>query len=100
MIEDHGHANHQLCMPEIDSLVGRRIDKLFEYVEPGGEHVLQWCQGEVIDAPKQNSNIVVVRWDEQYCDDGNISETHEKLLQQKWNPKSQTVGAWRMDVTL
>ena len=87
-------------MPEIDSLVGRRIDKLFEYVEPGGEHVLQWCQGEVIDAPKQNSNIVVVRWDEQYCDNGNISETHEKLLQQKWNPKSHTVGAWRMDVSL
>ena len=51
----------QVAMPKIDhKLVGKKIEILFEIVEPNDEHVLQWYEGAVIAVSKRNNNVVSV----------------------------------------
>eukprot|EP00957_Ditylum_brightwellii_P169178 12877493-Ditylum_brightwellii.AAC.1 len=43
----------QVSMPKIDhTLVGKKIEMLFEMMEPNDEHVLQWCEGDAIAVSK------------------------------------------------
>jgi hypothetical protein len=74
-------------MPDIDStLVGFRIEKLFEYSELDGTKYLDWCYGEVILVNGDKIKYATIRWDKDCLRPGDCSTTREKLLQTKWNP--------------
>jgi hypothetical protein len=83
-------------MPDIDStLVGFRIEKLFEYSEIDGTTYLDWCHGEVIPVNGDKIKYATIRWDKDCLRPGDCSTTREKLLQTKWNPVQAKAGAWR-----
>eukprot|EP00957_Ditylum_brightwellii_P075851 5764818-Ditylum_brightwellii.AAC.1 len=43
----------QVSMPKIDHmLVSKKIEMLFEMIDPNGEHILQCCAGDAIAASK------------------------------------------------
>ena len=72
-------------MPDIDStLVGFRIEKLFEYSETDGTTYLDWCHGEAVLV--NGDKYAMIRWDEDCLKPWDHSTTREKLLQTKWNP--------------
>jgi hypothetical protein len=83
-------------MPYIDStLVGFRIEKLFEYSEIDGTTYLDWCHGEVILVNGDKIKYTMIRWDKDCLRPGDHSTTREKILQTKWNPAQAKAGAWR-----
>ncbi len=70
-------------MPDIDStLVGFRIEKLFEYSEIDGTIYLDWCHGGVISVNSDKIKYAKIRWDEDCLRPGDNSK-REKLLQTK-----------------
>ncbi len=83
-------------MPDIDStLVGFRIEKLFEYSETDRTTYLDWCHGEVILVNGHKIKYAMIRCSEECLRPGDCSATREKLLQTKWNPEQAKAGAWR-----
>ncbi len=83
-------------MPDIDStLVGFRIEKLFEYSETNGTKYLDWCHGEVILVNGDKIKYATIRWSKDCLRPGYCSITREELLQIKWNPEQAKAGAWR-----
>jgi hypothetical protein len=83
-------------MPYIDStLIGFRIEMLFEYTETYGTTYLDWCHGKVTLVIGDKSKYAKIRWDEECLRPGDCSTTQEKLLQTKWNPEQARKGAWR-----
>ncbi len=69
-------------MPDVDStLVGFRIEKLFEYSEVDRTTYLDWCHGEVISVNRDKIKYATIRWDENCLRPGDCSTTREKLLQ-------------------
>jgi hypothetical protein len=94
---DRWMEQQRTSMPIIDnSLIGFKIEKLFEYTEPDGSVVLNWCFGKVVKIKNQKTNMVIVQWDNQFVDPGDPNQSPEKLLETKWNPTGvHTKGAWR-----
>ena len=83
-------------MPDIDAtLVGFRIEKLFEYSETDGTTYLDWCHGQVVSVNGDKIKYATIRWDKECLRPGDRSTTREKLLQTKWNPAQAKAGAWR-----
>ena len=83
-------------MPDIYStLVGFRIEKLFEYSKTDGTTYLFWCHGEVILVNGDKIKYAMIRWSEDCLRPGDCSTTREKLLQTKWNPEQAKAGVWR-----
>ena len=83
-------------MPDIDAtLVGFRIEKLFEYSETDGTTYLDWCHGQVVLVNGDKIEYATIRWDEECLRPGDRSTTRETLLQTKWNPAQAKAGAWR-----
>ena len=77
-------GNLQPDMPGVnEDLVGKRIEQAWEYMEPSGEPVLQWCKGVVVAVGKNSK--VHIEWDEECLREGDPNETRERLLKSKWN---------------
>jgi hypothetical protein len=84
----------RIVMPDIDStLVGFRIEKLFEYSEIDGITYFDWCHGEVISVNGDKIKYATIRWDKDCLRPRDCSTTREKLLQTKWNPAQAKAGA-------
>ena len=95
-IGDRWSEMQRSVMPDIDStLVGFRIEKLFEYSETDGTTYLDWCHGEVVWVNGDKIKYATIRWDEDCLRPRDCSTTREKLLQTKWNPAQAKAGAWR-----
>ena len=95
-IGDRWSEMQRSVMPDIDStLVGFRIEKLFEYSEIDGTTCLDWCHGEVILVNGDKIKYATIKWDEDCLRPGDCSTTREKLLQTKWNLAQAKAGAWR-----
>ena len=84
--------------PEVEDLVGRRIDVLYS-LKVNGNDVLRWCQGEVLEVC-ENISIpkVKVAWDPAPdiagSEEGEVSE--KVLMPSLWN--KDVDGAWRLDI--
>ena len=94
------HSNMQpWSKPELDELVGKRIDVLCTVELDNNEKVFKWCQGEVVKVVGENK--VEVEWDPapdiEGCEESMVGE--QVLLPTKWN-KDNKDGAWRMDVDI
>jgi hypothetical protein len=95
-IGDRWSEMQRSVMPDIDStLVGFRIEKLFEYSETDGTTYLDWCHGQVVLVNGDKIKYATIRWDEECLRPGDRSTTRDKLLQTKWNPAQAKAGAWR-----
>jgi hypothetical protein len=95
-IGDRWSEIQRSVMPDIDStLVGFRIEKIFEYSETDGTTYLDWCHGEVTLVNGDKIKYATIRWSEDCLRPGDCSTTREKLLQTKWNPEQAKAGAWR-----
>ena len=84
--------------PELEDLVGRRIDVLYS-LKAGGNDVLRWCQGEVLEVCENvSSPKVKVAWDPtpdiEGSEEGEVSD--KVLLPSLWN--KDVDGAWRLDI--
>lgn len=101
--------------PNVDgTLIGERLDVCCSYEIDGGGSELRWCQGEVIKVSdgtnivKPNSctacfkrgEAVVMRWDANDERNEPSSESAQRLLPSKWNPKEHTDGSWRFDLDI
>jgi hypothetical protein len=81
-IGDRWSEMQRSVMPDIDStLVGFRIEKLFEYSETDGTTYLDWCHREVILVNSDKIKYATIRWNEDCLRPGDCSTTREKLLQ-------------------
>ena len=79
--------------PAIDeNFIGAEIEQLWDFKEPDGTIVNQWCRGEVVAVKKNNK--VHVQWDKSCLREGDPEITEETFLKSKWNKHS--VRAWRM----
>ena len=86
----------RIAAPKLDkSLIGFKLEKLFEYTEPDGSVVPQWCHGEVIGVKNEKTGTFKVKWNEQFIGEGEKDWSFEKLLETKWNPSKHTKGSWR-----
>jgi len=95
-IGDRWSEMQRSVMPDIDStLVGFRIEKLFEYSETDGTTYLDWCHGQVVSVNGDKIKYATIRWDEESLRPGDRSTTRDKLLQTKWNPAQAKAGAWK-----
>ena len=66
--------------PKVDeTLIGARIEQLWEYKEKDGTAVKQWCQGIVI-AVKKNSRVLILQWEKDCLRKGDPAITQEKFL--------------------
>ena len=85
--------------PDLNDLIDRRIDVLYNVVLEDSTESLRWCQGKVISVIDDKN--VEVDWDPA----PNITDSKEggigkqRLLPSKWN-KDNTAGAWRLDVDI
>ena len=83
-------------------MIGERIDVLTGFTDDEtGEHLLRWCQGEVIEVLDNRSKPTAnVDWDPMGDVDGGDKRTtsSQVLLPSKWNKDRE--GAWRMDVAI
>ena len=81
-----------LIPPNIEDIVGKRIEVKFEMseVDTEGNPKLIWYKGKVIMV-RNDKETAIIQWD-----DENEEDSGEKLLASKWN--RQVKGSWRMDV--
>ena len=85
-----------VVMPAYDTLLNKKIEKLFEMTEPDTTTNLNWCQGEVMKVSKGGSNKVTIRWNPEHLKEGEPETSREQLMRSKWNPKTPSDGAWRI----
>ena len=89
-------ARQPSIMPVIgDLFVGFNIEMLFQYKDQDRTSYANWCHGVVQSIVNAKTNYVCVKWNEEYLDPGEPSETKEKLLSSKWNPNKATTWARR-----
>jgi hypothetical protein len=85
--------------PDIEDLIGKRIDVLCSVELDDNAQALKWCQGKVLSVIADNK--VEVEWDPapdiEGCEESMVGE--QVLLPSKWN-KDKKDGAWRMDVDI
>jgi hypothetical protein len=85
--------------PDIEDLIGKRIDVLCSVEVDDNAQALKWCQGKVLSVIAENK--VEVEWDPapdiEGCEESTVGE--QVLLPSKWN-KDKKDGAWRMDVDI
>jgi hypothetical protein len=64
-----------------------KIEMLFEFKEPGGVLVYNWCRGVVVELIRQNdkSAVVEIKWNDDTASGSSI--TREELKKLKWNPQ-------------
>mmetsp|Transcript_21421 Transcript_21421/g.44783 ORF Transcript_21421/g.44783 Transcript_21421/m.44783 type:complete len:139 (+) Transcript_21421:57-473(+) len=83
-------------MPEMnDTLVGYKIEMLFEYQSADGGQYLDWAHGEVTHVMNTNTRRVKIEWDNDCVAEGDVSISTHVLFLQKWNPKNVSAGAGR-----
>ena len=97
--EDNGQVDrYEKMQPprlEVDeTLIGARIEQLWEYSETDSTTVKPWCKGVVV-AVKKNSRVHI-QWGASCVWDGGPKITQEKLLKTKWNKHVEE--AWRMNI--
>ncbi|EJK60232.1 hypothetical protein THAOC_19457 [Thalassiosira oceanica] len=82
--------------PELQSIVGERIELLVG-VDVGGQTELLWWAGKVLHVENEEKRQVTVSWDPledvSGWEEGGCSI--QKLVEKKWNKNTQ--GAWRME---
>lgn len=85
--------------PDLEDLIGKRIDVLCSVEMNDSTKALKWCQGEVLSIV--NENTVEVKWDPAPDIEGYEESTVEQQVLQpgKWN-KDKKDGSWRMDVDI
>jgi hypothetical protein len=85
--------------PDVEDLIGKRIDVLCSVEMDDKTNALKWCQGKVLSVIAENK--VEVEWDPAPDIEGFEESTiSEQVLQpSKWN-KDKKDGAWRMDVDI
>ena len=85
--------------PDIEDLVGKRIDVLCSVELDDNTKSLKWCQDEVVKVVGENK--VVMEWDAAPDIEGYEESTvgEQVLLPSKWN-KDNKYGAWGMDVDI
>ena len=85
--------------PDLEELIGKRIDVLCSVEMDDKTNSLKWCQGKVLNVIAENK--VEVEWDPAPDIEGFEESTiSEQVLQpSKWN-KDKKDGAWRMDVDI
>ena len=89
------YEKRQGAMPDVDeTLIGAKIEQLWEFKEEDGTVVPQWCQGEVVAV--KNNNKVHIQWDESCLRKGDPKVTQERFLKSKWN--KHVNEAWRMNL--
>jgi len=89
------YEKRQGAMPDVDeTLIGAKIEQLWEFKEEDGAVVPQWCQGEVVAV--KNNNKVHIQWDESCLRKGDPKVTQERFLKSKWN--KHVNEAWRMNL--
>ena len=103
-----------MSRPAVDErLIGKRLDVCVLYNLDEGGSELRWCQG-VVTAVSNGSNIVrtgsktacykageavMIRWDENKARNEPSSESGQRLLPSKWNPRGvHREGCWRFDI--
>ena len=81
--------------PEVDeSLIGVEMEQLWEYTEPDGSKVLQWCQGIIVGI--RTRNRVHIQWNQNCLCEGGLPITEEVFMKSKFNKHVE--GGWRMSV--
>ena len=99
-VGDRWSEMQRSAMPEIDStLIGFRIEMLFEYTEINGTMYLDWCHREVTLVIGNKTRYAKIRWDEKCLRPRDHSTMQEKLLQTKWYPEQARKGVWREYLT-
>ena len=87
--------------PDLNDLIDRRIDVLYEVELEDSTKDLRWCQGKVVSVI--DDKHVQVDWDWDPAPDIAGSEegglSPARLLPSKWN-KDGVNGAWRLDVDI
>ena len=83
-------------MPEVDeSLIGVEMEQLWEYTEPDGSKVLQWCQGIIVGVKTRNR--VHIQWNENRLREVGLLITEEVFMNKsKYNKHIE--GGLRMSV--
>lgn len=81
--------------PQIDSLVGFKIEMYFNYQDEDGSNLCNWYHGKVVKIVNKKNRVVQVKWDEGNLGDLDVRVSNEKLFVTKWNPKTVKPGAWR-----
>ena len=91
--------------PKIDNtFIGERIKVLFMFDildknEP--EQALRWCQGKVVRVLENEKHPTVeVLWDPIEESNTGAHKTCVELRDRKWNPKTGTEGAWRLELII
>jgi hypothetical protein len=92
---DRWGEKQSVVMPEInDKFIGFKVEMLLKYTHDQG---LSWCHGEAIATKDANKKTVKMRWTEEHVEEGEQSETIQKLLDIKWNRSRE--GAWQEYLT-
>ena len=77
-----------------EDLLNKEIEILYEFTEPCGKVINQWCQGVVV-AIKRN-NKIHISWRESTLREGDVQITEETLMKSKWN--KHVPGGWRYSI--
>ena len=85
----------QFNQPQINSLVGFKIEMYFNYQDEDGSNLCNWYHGKVVKIVNTKNRVVQVKWDEGNLGDLDVRVSNEKLFATKWNPKTVKPGAWR-----
>ncbi len=90
-LDDRWGEKQSVAIPENNhKFIGFKIEMLFNYTHDQG---LSWCHGEVIAIKDAKKKTVLVKWAEEHVEEGEKSETVQKLSDRKWNKSRE--GAWR-----
>ena len=85
-------------MPELDSLKGSKIRKLFVYKEDdnGELQSVKWCVGTVKDIGQDPDGLDVadIVWDDKFVENPEDKETCEFMLAEDWNALRE--GGWQL----
>ena len=78
-----------------DTLIGARVEQLWNFTEKDGTVVPTWCRGKVVAVKKANK--VHIKWDEQCLSEGDLPVTEERFLKTKWNKHVEEAWRWNLD---
>ena len=93
---DRWTDRQELIAPEINNtLIGYKIEMLFEYIDIDGSQLTNWYHGKVTGIKNERTNAVIIEWDQECLGEGDQKRTVEKLLPTKYNPDGPKQRAWR-----
>jgi hypothetical protein len=82
--------------PNVDkTLVGYKIEILFEGHDDEGEPFVNWYHGVVSKLLNKKGRRVEIDWDEECLGDTDVRTSKHRLGIQGWNPENCKNGAWR-----